>query len=250
MRSDASIEDIARSFQQNFKLLQNKGVIPPFKIDESDIISLALQGLFPFRVGCVQGDIDSDNETIHVPQSSPAGQNQSFCDFPTGSFALRTGQKPQPFQDFVRKSPESNGRSIPSTTLPNGSFSTAYSSFSEESFDFPQTPMTHSPHYYFDGPGSHAPHHLTPYSSHDPANHSNGHGHSFPTNLPVLVSQPLLDKPHVQRNVQTLPTWGQHMSMNTPSMHWQQGAHGPVTSPGVPVQLVSHHEPVYNNWHT
>lgn len=249
IRSDASIEDIARSFQQNFKMLQNRGVIPPFKIDESDIISLALQGLFPYRVGCVQGDIESDTETVHVPQSSRSERTTQYCDFAHDTYGIRHGQKPQQFQEYLSKSPMSDHPASNATTLSSNSFNTAYSSFSDEFSDFPPTPISQSPHYYFDGAAAHSQPHLTPYSSSNQGHHPNGQGQSFPPNVPVLVSQPLLEKPNLQQNLQALPpNWPQHMPVGAPNMQWHPSNHSAVTSPGVPIQLVPHNESVYGGW--
>lgn len=246
IRSDAPIEDIARSFQQNFKLLQNKGVIPPFKIDESDIISLALQGLFPYRVGCVQGDLDSDEETIHVPHSSPSQQNPQYCDYQSDPYAMRSAQKVQRFQDTIRRSPMSDVRTVNSNAIPTGSFnSTTYSSFSDDFSDFPPTPMSQSPQFYYDGVhGSQT--HLTPYSSNNQNHAPGGHDGSYPTHVPVLVSQPILGKPHLAQNIQAMPNWQPNsLPLNTPGMTWHQNHQIPVTSTGMPVQLASHSEPVY-----
>lgn len=257
IRSDAPIEDIARSFQQNFKLLQQRGIIPPFKIDESDIISLALQGLFPYRVGCVQGDIESDNETVQVPQSSPSSHHTyQYCEYPTDPYVMRSGQKPQRYHDAVRKSPMSDTRAGNSNVVPSTSFSSAtYSNLSDESYDLPVTPISQSPQYYFEPVnGPHSQSHLTPYSSSNQNHLSNGHdnNYSYQSSVPVLVSQPLLDKPpHLQQNLQNMPNWPANMPMNGPGMQWHQSPHGAVTSSGMPVQLVSHNEPsIYGAWPT
>lgn len=251
IRSDAPIEDIARSFQQNFKLLQNRGIIPPFKIDESDIISLALQGLFPYRVGCVQGDIESDNETVHVPQSSPSQQSYPYPDYQNDPF-VRSCQRPRQFQD-PRKSPIDPRAGYPNI-VPSTSFtSTACSNLSDDSYDCPVTPISQSPTYLsFD---SHTSRHLTPYSSGNQPQLHNAYEshHQYLPNGPVLVSQPLLDKPaHLQQNMQNMPSnWSANMHLNAPSMSWHQSPHGAVTSTGVPVQLVSHNEPsIYGGWPT
>lgn len=255
IRSDAPIEDIARSFQQNFKLLQNRGIIPPFKIDESDIISLALQGLFPYRVGCVQGDIESDNETVQVPHSSPSQQDYMYCNYPTDPYPMRSSQKSQRFHDALRKSPMENNRVGNANIVPSTSFtSTAYSNQSDESYDLPVTPMSQSPTYYFEPVSTSRPH-LTPYSSSNQNHLPNAYdnNHQYPPNGPMLASQPLLDKPpHLQQSLPNMPpNWSASMHMNAPGMPWHQGPHGAVTSAGVPVQLVSHNEPsIYGGWPT
>lgn len=246
IRSDASIEDIAASFQQNFKILQSRGIIPHFKIDESDIISLALQGLFPYRVGCVQGDLDSDTEPVHVPHSSPSQPNPHYCDYPSDDYISRSGQKVQHFQDAIRKSPM-NGRTVGSNAIPNGSFnSTAYSSFSDDFSDFPPTPLSQSPQFYYDGVhGSQS--HLTPYSSGNQSHATTGHEGSYPIHVPVLVSQqPPHEKQHLPHSIQGIPNWPPNtMPMNTSGVSWHQNHSVPVTSTGIPVQLASHNEPVY-----
>lgn len=251
IRSDAPIEDIAKSFQQNFRHLQNKGIIPPFKIDESDIISLALQGLFPYRVGCVQGDIDSDNETVHVPQSSPSRQSSQYYDCQPDPYVVRSCQRSRQYPDTIRKSPMSDGRTVTTSTVPNGSFnSTAYSFTSDEYSDFPPTPISHSPQYYYDAVNSSQSHsHLTPYSSSNQAHVPTGHENPYSGHVPVLVSQPLNDKPHMPQNMQGMPNWPPNMPLNAPNMsQWHpSNHHGPVTTGGMPVQLVSHSDPVYWN---
>lgn len=245
IRSDAPVETIARSFQQNFKALQSTGIIQSIKIDEDDIISLALQGLYPYRVGCVQGELDSDNETIHVPHSSPSQINPHYCDYQPDPYILRSAQKTQRFQDSMRKSPMSDGRTVASNATQNGSYNgTVYSSFSDEFSDFPPTPISQSPQYYYDGVHS-SQAHLTPYSSSNQGHGPAGHEGPYATHVPVLVSQPLLDKPHLPPSMQGMPGWSPGIPPNNPSMSWHPNHHAPVTSSGMPVQLVSHSEPVY-----
>lgn len=251
MRTDTAIEEVARCFQHNFSLLQNKGVIPPFKIDESDIISLALQGVFLYRVGYVQGGNETETEiepeTVHAPPPSPSEHIHHHPDRSTDPYSMNSGQRPPQIRDFARKSPVS---AVPNSTatLPSTSFNTAYSSFSDESFDFPPTPIPHSPQFYFDGTVAAGTttqpwHHLTPYSNNESAHHPTSQGNSYPQNMPAIVS-------NMQQNIQGISNWQAQMPLNTSRMSWQQNSHGPIISPGIPAQLVPHSEHIYGSWPT
>lgn len=51
IRSNAYPEEIAKCLKKNLEILQGQRIIRPFPVDETDLVSLGLQGLFSHRTG-------------------------------------------------------------------------------------------------------------------------------------------------------------------------------------------------------
>lgn len=51
IRSEALPQDIASCLRRNIQSLQDRGILPPLNVDETDLVSLGLQGLFSHRAG-------------------------------------------------------------------------------------------------------------------------------------------------------------------------------------------------------
>lgn len=70
IRSDARPQDIAGCLRHNLEILQHKGHIPDLVVDETDLVSLGLQGLFSHRAG--RNGTKASNET-KVDNAVPVG---------------------------------------------------------------------------------------------------------------------------------------------------------------------------------
>lgn len=86
IRSEALPEDIAGCLRQSIQSLQDRGILRPLAVDETDIMSLGLQALFSHRAG------------KPGPKQSPGKALSSIKNYPfTESQALWS--RPEPFND-------------------------------------------------------------------------------------------------------------------------------------------------------
>ena len=77
VRSDSRPQELAKCLKTNLQTLQVRGIIPAMNIDETDLVSLALQGLFSHRAARnparPNGDISAGDPPVSVydePQST------------------------------------------------------------------------------------------------------------------------------------------------------------------------------------
>ncbi|KAK5939345.1 hypothetical protein PMZ80_008649 [Knufia obscura] len=88
IRSEASPQDIASCLRENVQSLQGRGILQNLDIDETDIMSLGLQGLFSHRAG------------KPGPKQSPKRIPSSMQSSLTGSHEIRS--RPKEFNDESR----------------------------------------------------------------------------------------------------------------------------------------------------
>lgn len=91
IRGEATPQDIASCLRENVQLLQGRGILQNLDIDETDIMSLGLQGLFSHRAG--------------KPglKQSPKRITSSMQSFLTGPHEIRS--RPEAFNDESRSTP-------------------------------------------------------------------------------------------------------------------------------------------------
>ena len=77
IRSEARPQEIATCLRHNLQILQSRGTIPTMDIDETDLVSLGLQGLFSHRAGRNNGKsvedvpLDGNHDSASSCATSP-----------------------------------------------------------------------------------------------------------------------------------------------------------------------------------